>query len=208
MSEEKEESTAFLRQRRDLFVISAILLLIPIAQIHIADKISMQQLGITLDIGKPKMIIYALWALWAYWYLRYFQAYQAIGVKFLRDRFHSEMSSYLYPEFSKLAEEVRSLVISEHEVLNKAGTLCSYNFKAQEFLIFKAEYTCEYSAYIPDLGKPVGVDKKLVYKGFKYHLTQVKTLTKCCFKCIEFTEYLLPFIFGISPLTYFIFTLI
>lgn len=201
MSEQNDDSTTFLRQRRDLFVISAILLLIPLAGIQIKPNISMQQFGMSLEIGKPEVIHYSLWVLWGYWYIRYIQAYRSLNQHFLSVKYHSEMSSALFTIFDGLAAKKKAELINDGILAEGA----SFSFKNQSYRLLKSEYICEFSAYEPEYGGTFPICKTLKYSGFRYLLLEIKVTLKFVIANIEVTEYLLPFIFGISPLVYFLY---
>lgn len=204
MTDDADASTAFLRQRRDLFVISAILLLIPIAEIEGTGNITMPFLGASMKIGKPEIITYTLWILWAYWYLRYFQAFNSLNKNHFKERYFSELSSLLYPKFYTLAESCKDSLIKQGELLID-DTNVNFSFKSQKYFCLSSEYECEFTSYSPH--HEVKLKRVLKYKGFRYFLNHVVVLFKCCLKNIEITEYLLPFIFGIAPIIYFLFNL-
>lgn len=204
MSEDNDDSTTFLRQRRDLFAISALLLLIPIADIKVASTVAIQQFGMSMNIGKPEVIAYGLWILWAYWYLRYFQAYSALNKNHLIDAYSSEISRYLYPLAKEKAEKLRDKLVTDNKFND--GSNVGYDFKKQEYYLFRSEYTCGYSQYDASSSSPINIAEVIFIKGFKYHLIQIKSLIKCCLKRIDITEYLLPFAFGLAPLVYLIVT--
>jgi hypothetical protein len=204
MSDEQDSSTNFLRQRRDLFVISAILLLIPVAEIQTADHITIPFIGVSLSVGKPEVITLSLWILWIYWYLRYFQAYLSLNKNYFYEKYISAISGYLYPIFAELAEQSKAKVIRNNEHFSKKGASCNYSFIKQEYFLLKSVYTCEYSGYDPSTSADEKVQKVIAFSGLKYIFIKIKALLKCCFANIEATEYMFPFVFGISPLVYFL----
>lgn len=59
-----------LRQRRNLVIISGILIVFDFTSITI-DKVNL--LGIHFLVGKPENLIIIAWVLWAYFLLRYYQ---------------------------------------------------------------------------------------------------------------------------------------
>jgi uncharacterized LabA/DUF88 family protein len=207
MSEENEESTAFLRQRRDLFVISAILILIPLAQIKIANKISLQQLGITLEIGNPKMIIYALWALWAYWYLRYFQVHRAIRRSHVSENYRAFLSNYAHAKFRELAvknqDSLRKIMADKYKVNIEKVEFSPINPKTKELGLFHYKFTWE-----PRLGIEGEItsfnntfDDVVINIGvFSLFWIRAKTIFTLIIGTDKFTEYSLPYIFGLLPL--------
>jgi hypothetical protein len=68
-----DESTSFNRQRRDLFVVTSVILLVRLSHAHF-EEVSVQGVGLKLD--RPEVLFWGLWMLWAYWLLRYLQAYR------------------------------------------------------------------------------------------------------------------------------------
>ena len=207
MSEDTEESTKFIRQRRDLFVISAILLLIPIANIKITPNVSISQFGIAMTIGKPEIIYYALWALWLYWYLRYFQTYKALNKRYIADKYKDELSIYLYPIYCKISLNRLDSLISDGTLSNENGGP-TFSIKTQNYFLFYSEYTIEFSQYDVNTLRVLVTSESFSLKGFRYTAIQLKSLIKCCFTRIEVTEYLFPFLFGLAPLVQWVYTLI
>ncbi len=59
-----------LRQRRNLLLISGFLIIFDFAHVDIT-KVSL--LGTELVIGRPEVLINAVWFLWVYFFLRYYQ---------------------------------------------------------------------------------------------------------------------------------------
>ena len=207
MSEDIEESTKFIRQRRDLFVISVILLLIPIANIQITPNVSISQFGIAMTIGKPEIIYYALWALWLYWYLRYFQTYRALNKRYIADKYKDELSTYLYPIYYKISQNRLDSLISDGTLSNVNGGP-TFSIKTQNYFLFNSEYTIEFSQYDVNTSGVLATSESFSLKGFRYAAIQLKSLIKCCFTRIEVTEYLFPFLFGLAPLVQWVYTLI
>jgi len=67
-----DASTSFVRQRRDLFAVTSIILLARLSHAHF-EEVSFQGIGLKLD--RPEVLFFGLWVLWGYWLLRYLQAY-------------------------------------------------------------------------------------------------------------------------------------
>src|ERR1022692_2649777 len=90
--EDQDSSTAFVRQRRDLFVISAFLL---IAQIAELEPTELSFLGMKVSVHNSTALIYALWALWLYWLLRYSQAFINLPGKVIKAVYTAEVDKLI-----------------------------------------------------------------------------------------------------------------
>lgn len=196
MSEDSEESTKFIRQRRDLFVISGILLFTQLANVTFQDQAQLS--GISIQVGKPNVINYFLWGLWAYWYWRYFQTYKLLGKNFFKDKFNTEMTIYLSPILTRMSDAKLDQMKETGELTTDGAA--GFSLKEQKHGLLQAEYVYEFSAYEHSRGNVIAANKTLIYKKPDYYWMQSMAFFKCFFRHIEFTEYWLPFIFGALPL--------
>lgn len=208
---ENDDSTAFLRQRRDLFVISAILLLVPIAEVQIADQISLQQLGMSLYIGRPEIISYALWILWAYWYIRYYQAYKNITRNFYKEKLTSKVRSNALICFRKLAlsKDNDSIKKAYNQLKLDVGSLGVRNAGDSEVIeeisFLKAKFNWKPVIFSIESNSNIislSDDQEITIGACKLIWIRVKALAYVTLNGVEFTEYWLPFIFGLLPPIY------
>ena len=100
MSEDgNDSSTSFVRQRRDLFVISALLIIGLLADPKL-NKLSL--LGVEIEIKNSMILIQAAWAIWFYWLVRYWQAFRKIPGRMISSKYEL----LKYSSFSKKTIEI------------------------------------------------------------------------------------------------------
>jgi len=88
------------KSRRNLIVISVLLLVFDMASISIA-KVSV--LGTELVVGNPRILPTLLWSIWAYMVLRYLQLLGALQQLGLREKFNERMNRHLRAKLEDLA---------------------------------------------------------------------------------------------------------
>ncbi|MDP3607789.1 MAG: hypothetical protein Q8R74_01795 [Methylophilus sp.] len=215
MPENNDESTAFLRQRRDLFVISAILLLIPIAEIKSTGNFSLPLLGIAMSIGKPQILMQALWIMWIYWYFRCFQSYKNLSRDFVSEGFHSCINKYIYYEFDKEYKKItpgilkryadsKDININELSIQNSTPSNLTWEYASR-----KIHFT-----FTPLITRSVNNEILHNYKksetlqlGWASNLwIRTRAALDLIFTKLEFTEYYFPFIFGLLPIIHKVYT--
>lgn len=224
MSDENDDSTAFLRQRRDLFVISAILLLIPIAEIKSTNSFALPVLGVSMTIGKPEVIFSALWLLWIYWYLRYIQAYFKLNKNLVKENYssvklsknlvkesysnsmHDELRQYFYKLANKKNKQLFELRAIKREQLLEDYKIHNPSILEQYIFTNKATFMWRPSAD-QNNGQPVILlDNVIEIKGLRFYFIKSKSLFNVIFRDTEVTEYYFPFIFGLLPAIYYLYT--
>ena len=91
-----------LRQRRNLILISSVLIIFDFARVSIA-KISV--LGTELLIGDAKTLMIFVWVVWAYAFLRYYQYLRAEGdlriLAMLQVKLHAKVRAYVFRQIKK-----------------------------------------------------------------------------------------------------------
>lgn len=69
-SEDDDTQQGFLRQRRNLFVVSIVLAVVQLTGATIGESFTV--LGVTINLESPFLVVYVLWCLWLYWFYRYY----------------------------------------------------------------------------------------------------------------------------------------
>lgn len=197
-----ESSTSFHRQRRDLFVISAILLIVQLADVK-ATKLGF--LGLELEVGKSAVIYGALWVLWAYWYLRYFQV--SLVEHAPREayvRFNGRFRAILDAELSERAKvQVRLRISNDPD--HKDSTSADVSRKHVDIGWLGATATYEPSVVRPSATRRTPLEPVTSQVGVvRLYAFGLRALTWAVLKDITFTEYLLPFVFGALPAVVFL----
>jgi hypothetical protein len=191
-----DSSTSFHRQRRDLFVISAILLL---AQLTNAEPHKLNFLGVEIDIHNATVLAIAAWLLWAYWLIRYLQALNDLPPSTITSVYHNLLPARATALSRRDAvnETIRQIKLKDNSGVwrplppqpgphggHKHGFKVGWKLQAgdatAEPFNFPQEYTVTFS------------DSKLTR-------LKIWTLVYVIFCTKTFTEYLLPPLFALCP---------
>jgi hypothetical protein len=197
MSESADDSsTSFHRQRRDLFVISAILIL---AQLTNAEPHKLNFLGVEIDIRNAAVLTVAAWLLRGYWLVRYLQALNDLPPATITGNYHN-----LLPERAvaisrgdAIKETIRQIKLKDnkgvwrhlppqptahggHQHGYKVGWKLQAGDATAEPYTFPQEYPVNFS-------------------GRKLTMLKIRTFIYMIFCTKTFTEYLLPPLFALCP---------
>lgn len=172
-----------LRQRRNLLIISIILISIQIAGVRLKNGISI--VGVTIEFTHPERIIWGLWILWLYFLLRYFQYFKEendLGI-------HEEMSEWIekrIPNFDPFKNGFK-------------------NWVEWKFIFFWSIYTSDIQSKNQDQTyKHIKSTQDPNNKIFKLSLS-LRSFLHVALKTPRFTDYVLPFFVAFAPLLLIIF---
>lgn len=193
MTEDGDEaSTAFVRQRRDLFVASAGLWLVQAAGIR-AEKLAL--LGMEFEIGNGGILVKALWALWAYWFVRYYQAFRTLPARPIRDAY----GSFFYRALLRVVEprcdqEARAMIKSNYRGA-VVGERTHYGWN-----IADGEAVFNWAPRLMVEGKAVDLPaRELRLSKCTVNRCRIKAVLDITFNSTCFTDYIFPFFFGMLP---------
>lgn len=176
-----------LRQRRNLMLISGMLIMFDFAQVSIA-KVSI--LGTELIIGKPTVLIMVAWALWAYFFLRYYQ--------YVREEKDLKILSTFSDYFNRLVRDYAKL----KAVQDKYGQQYS-DFRLRRVGYLKWEYALQ--GYDTSKGETIDQTSKsipFIYIIFWF----IKSLVFLAANTPRITDHVLPIIIALlSPLVAYFF---
>lgn len=197
--EDQDSSTAFIRQRRDLFVISAFLL---IAQIAELEPTKLSFLGMEVNVHNSTALIYALWGLWFYWLLRYFQAFLNLPEKVIEAAYKGEVDELIAAIVKKREWEKMKRVVELTSEYSGAKVLPPQIRHFQDGA--SGEFHYGWNPYLLLDGDKKGLSHvKIEVTSGENFIANILATASLCFRRIEVTEYLFPFVFGSSPVLYF-----
>jgi hypothetical protein len=196
MSEDgNDSSTSFIRQRRDLFVISALLIIGQLAHPSL-NKLSL--LGAEIEIQNSIILIQAAWTLWLYWLVRYWQAFRKIPGRLIS-------SKYELLKYSSFSKKTIDVARKEIEKINANHLADKANSEISDPRIYEHDGGLGKDKYswvatirndkLISTSPPSVID----FNPFFRFWTKLKALFSLCVLEIEFTEYLLPFFFALIP---------
>lgn len=195
-----DSSTTFSRQRRDLFVVSGLLLLAQIAEVKV-EKLGF--LGVEIHFENASVFFTALWLLWAYWLLRYYQAFRDMQAQ--TTAVYAAYKNLLLKFAKDLAEkgsiaETLNLISNTPELDGAEPTV--WNFYGQNIESGKA-----WVEWAPSVREKKGTIKSFEHRrfelqGFELNKLRCKSLIQISLNSMTFTEYIFPFVFGVSPAIY------
>ncbi len=200
--EDQDSSTTFVRQRRDLFVISAFLLIAQIAELK-PDHLSF--LGMEVDVHNSTTLIYALWALWAYWLLRYSQAFMNLPKRIIRDAYETEVERQVAARLKNKEWEKMKRHVEQTPEYGGAKVFPPEIQLFRDDTSGKSNYGWNPRIRLNEREEGLPHAKVEVTNGVSL-ISNVFAVISLCFKKLEVTEYLFPFVFGISPALYFVYS--
>jgi hypothetical protein len=204
---EGDESTAFVRQRRDLFVISSILVVGLLADVQV-KKLAI--FGTELEVGHSPVFSYAAWFLWAYWLLRYWQSYRETHFRDVKVDYTDVCREMLDRAFEARVEQATiNIMLGHPEIANglNAGTA---TLAPPTRVDRGVERDVAWVDWIPNFKLQTGEIIALTQTRTRIHGLQLwelktKAVTVLCLNRLTFTEYIFPFIFAAFPVVIVIF---
>jgi len=197
--EDQDSSTAFVRQRRDLFVISAFLL---IAQIADLEPTELSFLGMKVNVHNSTALIYALWALWLYWLLRYSQAFINLPGEVIKTAYTAEVDKRVAALVKKREWEKMKRVVELTPEYGGAKVLPPQIQRFQDGSSGEFNFGWNPQLLLGGSQKALPHVKIEVTSGVNL-TANILAIASLCIRRIEVTEYLFPFAFGSFPALYF-----
>ena len=196
-----DTQTAFIRQRRALILISIVLIFVE--WYHLRPTLSeLNFLGNSVSLGNKIEIHPALWIAYAYWYWRYYIYFRIIYNSAFRSTYRSRFQelvgdiavSRMVKEdlgvWEQLQKEGRTNLVSSPPSFER-----SYIWK-HELARVRAQVRLPYG-YDPS---PKEFEKEsMVIEGSVLVMPYLRAFGHTIFKTNAFTEYLLPFGLGATP---------
>ncbi len=170
----------FVRQRRNIILISIVLILFDFADIQIG-KVSI--LGTNLIIGNPDIIHYFMWIMWTYFLIRYYQYFVQEENKQIKDTFNDKFKEFTSSKTCNYFKEKHNIEDNRYKEckLEKIGFL-SWNYV--------------YCIYNPVVGNEEKIREicpiHIVVFSFVYSIFCVTVNTS------KVTEYIFPFLLAFS----------
>jgi len=191
------DSTIFVRQRRNLILISFTLLISLFGHVLI-EKISI--LGNEFPFEQTIRASIILWPLWAYWFFRYFQAFMEEGrgklVNVYRTRFNEELGRKAARRLNRdNFDGFNTPVMKEvgAQLLARTLTRTESTPEGQEYL-FNLEAANRLTGSATGLG-----EIRFKFSNPEIRAVRFKTLAAITFVTTAITEYVLPFLIAAAP---------
>ncbi|MBA3022996.1 MAG: hypothetical protein KKB48_03940 [Gammaproteobacteria bacterium] len=190
---DSDSALSFIRQRRDLFVISALLIVAQVAHFRINETLSL--LGASITVGKPEVLVYSLWLLWAYWLVRYVQFF----------RREKAVDKVKYAIFDRVRKPlaIRSAILFYRDHPINVFQPVERTLR-QSWIDIEDGFEVEYPHLLPE-----GVQIYLRKNDMSYtYLVPLEEYIECVLFQLphfiifdtEFTDYLFPLLFAFAPL--------
>ncbi|MDO8927352.1 MAG: hypothetical protein Q7U94_10630 [Sideroxyarcus sp.] len=196
---DSDSALSFIRQRRDLFVISALLSVSQLAHFRVNETLAL--FGASITVGNPQVLTFSLWVLWAYWMLRYIQF-------FLREKAIDKIRNVIFERVKTPLAKRAAILFQRNHSINVFQPIDS---KVSRNICIEA-----------DGGMQVELPVR-VFEGIRIHLYNNNGMNYrylvprgeyigCVFFKLphfvlidtEFTDYIFPFLFAITPLIVFL----
>jgi len=174
-----------LRQRRNLVVLSSLLVVFNFSDITIT-KVSI--LGTELLVGDPTRLAIFVWVAWAYFLVRYYQYWREIPDKSLVKSFLGRFNNYAKEYADKKY---------------RRGQYSSVNYKLRNESIYSWSFNQE--TVDPVTGNSPD-EEPISIPFIQVVLWAIKSLVFVCIKTPHMTEHVLPFIIALFAVISTIFT--
>lgn len=194
---DSDSALSFIRQRRDLFVISALLTVAQIAHFRVNETLSL--FGASISVGRPEVLVYSLWLLWAYWLVRYIQF-------FLREKAIDKISNAIFMR-------VRMPLANRSAILFQRGhSIDAFqpveSAPRMSWINLEGGIEVEYPKHVYEGIQIILRKENLIYRYFvpnaEYFGCAIFKLPHFIFIDTEFTDYIFPFLFALVPLVIFL----
>jgi hypothetical protein len=197
----------FIRQRRNLFVISLVLLFAQLADLTVNE---LDVFGTKIKIGSPVAVDFALWTAWVYWFIRYYVYFHDLGHKGFDVERYKALTQLLEKDTDKLL--AANLASQKDFQCSKKDIRVSYHTRhvgqttieggepRWRVRVTNCSVTCN-GANGPLASHPVYevfVTNKLIARYKRKALWHVLIHTRLA------TEYGLPFVVAALPFLYFV----
>lgn len=195
---DSDSALSFIRQRRDLFVISALLSIAQIAHFRVNETLSL--FGASITVGNPKVLTFSLWVLWGYWLVRYIQFFlREKSIDKIKDAILARVRVPLALRAVILFQRDPSInvfrpidvVSKNHHIDIEEGFQVELPVRVYEGIKIQLHKNAMSYRYFVPLDEYIGC---VVFK--LPHLIFVDT---------EFTDYIFPLLFAFAPLIIFVF---
>lgn len=193
---DSDSALSFIRQRRDLFVISALLIVAQIAHFRVNETLSL--FGASITVGNPNVLAYSLWALWAYWLVRYIQF-------FVREQTVNKIKHVIFNRISiSLAKRV-AILFQRNPSINVFQPIDDTLHGAIVFDdgCLQVEMPARLCEGTRIQLRSSGMSYRYFVPLDEYIGCVIVKLPYFVFIDTEFTDYIFPFLFAITPVMIF-----
>ncbi len=191
------DSTIFVRQRRNLILISFTLLISLLGHV-LVKRINI--LGNEFPIEQTIRASVILWPLWIYWFFRYFQAFMEEGRGKLVDAYRSRFNEGLGKKAAQRLnpdnyDGFKTPVMKEvgAQLLARTLTRTESTPEGQEYL-----FNLEAANRIRESSTGLG-QIRFKFSNSEIRAVRFKTLVAITFVTTAITEYVLPFLIAAAP---------
>lgn len=192
----------FVRQRRNLMMMSVALFLVETAGVKFSE---LNLLGSKLFIENPDVINKGLWIAFIYWVYRYYVYFHDIGPKGFMDQYSARMLNYVYAialkqlkrdsvKMEPLVKEGRTKLRLGHDHTYYRRSLWSYEIKLAVI--------ASLAKRDDDNPKSLDFDHYVVRAPISLAIAHTRAWMYVLTRTHLFSEYLLPFVVALLPVGY------
>jgi len=191
----------FLRQRRSLIAISILLLFAEVSGIEIKE---INILGNKVVVNNPQVVYVALWIALLYWFIRYYQHFRDLGDKGLKSSIYKKMAELVgKASFRRLLNDPNFHKKYEYEYEDNDERQWELR---QHILVYK-ESLKQYQMrlvviYASKGGSGTVEDEQVTVHFYELAIPGIRAIFYVLVHTHLFTEYVLPFILFLAPVTY------
>ena len=208
MDDKKQDRlwNGFERQRRNLVLISIVLLLVHYAGLKFT---TLNILGNKAELPDQKVIHWVLWVGWFYWGVRYYQYYRDLGDKGYGATFRSHLMKLAKKPLKKAARGRGKYSFSdENGDLYTLEKIHDPSIVQADIIYFKGYVRYDY-CFTPDNLTPIRFKQQDL--DVEVHLPQliipiIRSVIHVIVSTTLITEYVFPFLMALLPFGYVVYT--
>jgi hypothetical protein len=200
---------SFLRQRRNLFIISIGLLLFQVFELKLT-KISF--LGNEFSVSQPELIPVFLWITYIYYIVRYYQFFHEEphrGVRATYERYILVLRDRM------TIRRAKWIIIKDLGLKIFKGKLKDPNIHGRFASKWRDDSTVSFSFTTKSKGKEnnkisiktktMSVEKKITIRWYDFLFIRLQAFLHVCFRTSHITEYYIPFVVATFPCLWYLF---
>lgn len=205
MSEEADIKQHFIKQRRNLIVISLLVLFAELLGIQV-EKINF--FGIESKLNNPHLIKPILWVALIYWFIRYTQYLHDLGERGFKKEFFKKMDAIIARKAFKKkinSDEFKKKLSVGNDMKERKFSLVSYYDVRRKLKLYGLVLRIAHHDYY---GSGSTYDEReTITETKEFILPAIRSIVYVILSTRLFTEYVLPYIIFLCPVVYKIYNL-
>ncbi len=208
MNEANDIQAGFIRQRRNLMIVSLVLLFAESAELTIQE---LNIFGNVLHLAHPATVTYALWIGWAYWLWRYYVYFHDLGDKGLKGAHLRRLDKTVIPialfQLKRDKEFMESLGVEGKAKLYADSNMVSMYRRSPWKYVIKITVQAASRRGDKVTYREIGLESYVVNTRWLLALAHIRAWADVLLRTRLLSEYFLPYAVAAAPFVYKVATL-